>query len=115
MAKKVMTPVKAEYNAITKIAYETADDTTNGFELKLKGNDEYSLVVVTNAESSAAKKITVKAPTKGSYCAASSDMELSLNAGETAVIRIESARYANNDGTVVLIPESTNVKAVAIY
>ncbi len=114
MAKKVMTPVKANYNAITKVDYEVATSITDGFEMKLVGSDEYTLILVTNTDTSA-KSIAVKAPTKGSYAAATSDLEFSLDAGATAVIRVESARYANNDGTIVLIPESTTVKAVAIY
>lgn len=113
MAKKTLTPVKAGYNAITKVAYETATNAADGFELKLKSTDELTFILVTNG-GSAAKKITVKAPTKGSYAAASSDLLLSLNANDTAVIRIESAKYANNDGTVVLIPESADVKAVVV-
>jgi hypothetical protein len=112
MAKKTMTPVKAGYNAITKVAYETAA-ANDGFELKLKSTDELTVILVTNSDT-AAKTITVKAPTKGSYAAASSDLSLSLAAGDTAVIRLESAKYANNDGTVLLIPEATTVKAVVV-
>ena len=112
MAKKTMTPVKAGYNAITKVAYETAT-ANDGFELKLKSTDELTVILVTNSDT-AAKTITVKAPTKGSYAAASSDLSLSLAAGDTAVIRLESAKYANNDGTVLLIPEATTVKAVVV-
>ena len=115
MAKKTMTPIEAKYNAITKTNFEVATSATDVFELKLKGSDEYALVIVTNTEASTAKKITVKAPTNGSYASADTDLELSLSAGDTAVIRIESARYANTDGTVVIIPEATTVKAVAIY
>lgn len=113
MAKKTMTPVKAGYNAITKVAYETAAVANDGFELKLKSTDELTVILVTNSDT-AAKTITVKAPTKGSYAAASSDLSLSLAAGDTAVIRLESAKYANNDGTVLLIPEATTVKAVVV-
>lgn len=112
MAKKTMTPVKAGYNAITKIAFEAASSTTDGFELKFKSNDEYALVVVDGG--SAGGTITVKAPTNGSYAAASSDLTLSLSANEKAVIRLESARYCNNDGTITLIPSVTTVTAVAV-
>lgn len=112
MAKKVMTPVEAKYNAITKIAFETASSTTDGFELKFNKNDEYAFVVVDGG--TAGGKITVKAPTNGSYAAASSDLELTLSANETAVIRLESARYCNNDGTINLIPSVTTVTAVAV-
>ena len=113
MAKKVLEPVQAGYNAITKVSFEEATSASDGFEVKFKGTDEYGFILVNNS-GSAAKKITLKAPTKKSYAAASSDKELSLEAGASAVIRIESARYANTDGTVVLIPETTDVKVVAV-
>lgn len=114
MAKTVMTPVKAEYNAITKVTYEAATTPSHGLEYKLSGNDESTFVLVTNTGTGAGS-ISVKAPTKGGYAAATSDLSLSLAAGETAVIRVESARYANNDGTILLAPSVADVKAAAIY
>ena len=116
MAKKTMTPVKADYNKITGITMEAATSASDGFEFKLKNTDEYVFVVVQNTHGSNAGTITVKAPTAGSYCAASADLvSSSIAAGGLAVIRVESAKYANNDGTIKLVPSSTDVKAVAIY
>ena len=115
MAKKVLTGVKAPYNEATTIAFESATAAADGFEYTLQGSDEYTLFVVQNTHGSAAKTITVKAPTNGSYAATDTDLVKSIASGAFAVIRVESARFANNDGTIKLIPESTDVKVVAIY
>lgn len=115
MAVKELTGVKAPYNEATSIAFEVATAADDGFKYKLQGSDEYTLFVVQNAHASAAKTITVKAPTNGGYAATDTDLVKSISAGEFAVIRVESARFANNDGTIKLIPESTDVEVVAIY
>lgn len=115
MAKFEMNPVEAKYNEITLVTPEAATVANDGLEFKLKNKDEYAFVVVQNTGTGAAT-ISVKAPTTGSYAAASSDLvSESIPAGGLAVIRIESARYANNDGTVLLVPSATTVKAVAVY
>lgn len=115
MAVKELTGVKAPFNAITKYAVETATAAADGFKYTLQGSDEYTLFVVINTHGSAAKTITVKAPTTGGYAATDTDEVLSLDAGETAIIRVESARFANNDGSIILLPQSTDVKVAAIY
>lgn len=114
MAKKVMTPVKAPYNAGTVVDVEEATSATDGFEVKLPGADESVFILATNTGESSGT-ITVKAPTNGSYAATDTDLTVTLAAGKTAVIRVESARFANNDGTIKLIPSATTVKAVAVY
>lgn len=115
MAVKDMTPVKSNVNEITKFAFEAADVATDGLRFKLpKVTEEYLVVIVANTGTSA-YDVALKAPTAGSYAAASSDQVLELGAGEHAIIRIESARYANNDGTVVLVPENVAVKAAVLY
>lgn len=115
MAKKVLTGVKAPYNEATTIAFEAATAAADGFEYTLQGSDEYTFFVVQNTHGSAAKTITVKAPTNGGYAATDTDLVKSVASGAFAVIRVESARFANNDGTIKLIPESTDVKVVAVY
>lgn len=115
MAKMIATPVKGEFNEITEFAFEAATVATDGIEFTMpKITEEYVTILVHNT-GSAAYDIAVKAPTKGSYAAASSDLVHELAAGEFAVIRIESARYANNDGTVLLVPENVAVEAVVLY
>lgn len=115
MAKKVMTAIKADFNKITKVDFETATAANDGFELKLKGSDEYVVILVQNTHASSAYDITVKAPENGSYAASDEDLTRKLEAGEIAVIRVESAVYANTDGTITLIPENVAVKASVIY
>lgn len=116
MAEKEITPVKAAVNALTKIVLETATSASAGFSFKMpRVSDEYVVVIVENTETSAAKKVTVKAPTNGGYAAVSSDLVESLAAGEKRVFRLESARYANKDGSVKIVPEATTVKVGVIY
>lgn len=114
MAEKKMTPIKTPFNEITKVTLEAATTAADGMRCKLPNSDEYVVVLVENTGSSAGT-IKVKAPTNGGYAAATSDLSLSLSAGEKAIIRVESARYANNLGEILLVPSATDVKACVIY
>ena len=115
MAEVTMTPVKGNVNEITKFAFEAATTAKDGLVVKLpRITEEYVVIVVTNT-GSGAQTVSLKAPTNGSYAAASADVTVSLGAGEFAQIRIESARYANNDGTVRLVPSDVAVKAALLY
>lgn len=115
MAAKEMTPVKGVLNKVTTFAFEAATNAADGLQFKLpKMSDEYVVVLVQNTGTSA-YDITVKAPTKGSYAAASGDETHNLAAGEFAIFRFESARWANNDGTLLLVPGNAAVKAAVLY
>lgn len=116
MAVKELTPIKATVNALTEVTLVAATSASDGFKFKMpRISDEYVVVIVRNTNANTAKNVTIKAPTKGGYAAVSSDLTASLAAGEERVFRLESARYANNDGTVVIIPGSTDVTAAVIY
>lgn len=113
MANVKITPVKGEVNTLTKI--ELVDASTEGMEFKMpRVSDEYVVVLVVNTDNSE-HTFTMKAPTNGSYCAADSDETISLASGEAAIFRFESARFANNDGTVVCVADNTMVKVTVIY
>lgn len=115
MAVKVMTPVKGVLNKITPFVPEAATTAGDGFQFKLpRATDEYVVLIVHNTGASA-YDFTVKKPTKGSYYAAASDETHKLAAGELAIFRFESARFANNDGTVNCVPENVAVKAAVLY
>ena len=115
MAEVTMTPVKGNVNEITKFAFEAATTAEDGLVVKLpRITEEYVVIVVTNTDAGA-QTVSLKAPINGSYAAASADVTVSLEAGEFAQIRIESARYANNDGTVRLVPSDVAVKAALLY
>ena len=88
---------------------------TDGIEFNLKGvKNDYLLLIAISEEASDAKEVTIKAPTNGSYAAADADLTLSLAAGGMAVARISTAKYLNNDGTLVVTGGSTNIKLQAI-
>lgn len=92
-----------------------AVDATDGIEFNLKGvKNDYLLLIAISEEASDAKEVTIKAPTNGSYAAADADLTLSLAAGGMAVARISTAKYLNNDGTLVVTGGSTNIKLQAI-
>lgn len=116
MAEKLLTPVKTPVNEITKFAPEAATSADDGMVFELpKVTEEYLVVVLQNTNASTAYDVTLKAPTKGSYAAASSDVKVNLAGGELALLRIESARYANTDGTVKIVPGNVAVKASVLY
>lgn len=115
MAVFKMTPVKGDVNKITKFAFEAATTPADGMEFQLPRVTEEYLVILVHNEGSGAGTIAVKAPENGSYAATSTDEELSLAAGEFAQIRVESARFANNNGTIKLVPSAATVKVAVLY
>lgn len=115
MAVKVMTPIKGELNKITPVVLEAAEDIATGFEFTLpRMSDEYVIVLVHNT-ASAAHTFTVKKPTNGSYFASASDEVYEVKAGELAIFRFESAKWANNTGTITCVPANVAVKAAVLY
>lgn len=115
MAKKELLPVKADFNKITKVAPEAATSASDGFILNIPESDELLFLIAENTDTSTSYKIIVKAPTKQGYASTDEDLELTLEAGEKAVIRVESARYANTDGTINITVGNIAVKVVAVY
>ena len=95
----------------------TAVDATAGIKFDVKGcSNERLYLIFKNTEASTAKDVVIKAPTKGGYAAADADITISsLAAGGVAGAWVETAAYANTDGTIVCTGGSANVKAVAIY
>lgn len=115
MAVMEMTPVKGELNKVTPFAFETATAPADGFVFKLpRMTDEYVVVLVQNTGSGAGT-FAVKKPTKGSYFASASDETYELAAGQFGIFRFESAKWANNDGTIKCVPGAATVKAVVLY
>lgn len=86
------------------------------FDVKNCSNDRIC-IVFKNTHATVAKDVKVLKPTTGGYAAASSDLVLEdlAAAGGVAAAWVETAAYANNDGTIVCTGESTDVKAVCLY
>lgn len=99
------------FKAVNLVAVNASD----GIVFDTKGKKNCDIVLIAqNTNTSAVKEITIKAPTNGGYAAADSDLKLSLTANAIAVARISTAAYANNDGTVVVMGASTDVKVQGI-
>lgn len=107
---RVMNDVKAIASNLVAV------DATDGIKFDCKNYpNERILFIVVNTEAANAKDVTLCKPTTGSYAAADADVKLEdLAAGAEAVIFAETARFANNDGSIIIKGESANVKAVAI-
>ena len=118
MAVKEIKPVKVKFNSIEKLTFEAATAAADGVSFKIPNDfagSEYLTIIAQNT-GEVAYDVSVKAPTKGSYAAADSNLTLAdIPAGGIVAIRIESAKYANNDGTVVVVPENVAVKVAIIY
>lgn len=113
MAVTVLTPVKGDFNAITEYAFTTATTPADGFEFTMPKTTEEYVSIQVNA--TAAGDIAVKAPNNGGYAAADADLEHTLAKDEFAVIRIESARYADNKGKVKLVPSDAGITVAVLY
>lgn len=115
MAVTNMTPVQGVLNKVTTFAFEAASAVADGFQFKLpRMTDEYVIVLVQNSGSTGGT-FTVKKPTKGSYFASASDETFELDAGQFGIFRFESAKWANNDGTINCVPGTASIKAVVLY
>lgn len=106
---KVCNEIKSVTNDLVAV------DTSDGIKFDCKNfPNERLMFLVKNTEASTAKDVIVVKPQNGGYAAADEDLKISLAAGTEAVIWVESAKYANVDGSIVLKGGSASVKAVAI-
>lgn len=116
MAVKEGTFLKCNYNELKAVVLD-AVDATDGikFSKPVGGySDEDLILVIKNDNTSEAKNVKVIAPTDGSYAAADTDLVLSVPAEGIAVARIESAKYANNDGSILVKGDSADIKIQAV-
>ena len=120
MARVTITPVKAtKYNTasaeITSASLTTAVDATDGAAFSMTEADEKYLILVQNAHASAAKDFTLKA---GNGLQGAGDYTVSVAAGKTVFVGIESGRFKNVTGAdkdkVVMTGGSADIK-VAVF
>lgn len=104
-------------NEIKSVASDlVAVNATDGIVFDCRNyENERVMFLVKNTEASTAKSVTVCKPINGGYAATDTDLTLaSVEAGGEAVIWVETAKYANNDGSIVIKGGSANVKVVAV-
>ena len=109
--------VESIKNAILDITAKEVAVTSDGIVFDVKGiSNDRICIIFTNTHGSAAKDVKVLKPTKGGYAAKDTDLVLDdLASGRSAAVWVETAAYANTDGTIVCTGESTDVKAVCLY
>lgn len=103
-------------NEAKEIASAVAVDATEGASIDYTNkSDGRILLMITNGNSSAAKKATIL---KGNALQGVEDLEISIPSGKTYGIVIESGKFANvsgdNKGKVVIEGESTDITIQAI-
>ena len=104
MAVKSLTPTKCGYNEIKEFDFEAPTAVADGCEFIFPAKDEDVQVVV-----------TVKAPVDGHYASAGDDLKLSIAASKYAIIRLESAVYADKNEKVKIITSATTAKVAVLY
>lgn len=118
MAVKDIIPQKVDFNSIKNITFEAATVAGDGCKFIVPrdiAGSEYLTILAQNT-GTAAYDVSVKAPTNGSYAAADSNLTLAdVPANGIVAIRVETAKFANNDGSIILIPENVGVKFAVIY
>lgn len=118
MAEAVGTLIKVRPEDGFKKLVLVAVNATDGIKFSQPAEgmrDEDIVIVAQNTHATTSQTVTLKAPTEGSYAASDTDLTLSLAAGEIAVCRIESARYCNKDGSILVKGSSTDVKVQLAY
>ena len=100
-------------NTIKSLETDLTAMTSDGITFDVKGLSNERVYIIFKNGGSGAVTTKVLKPTKGGYAAADADLSVSLPAGVGGAW-VETARYANTDGTIVCTG-STDVKAVVIY
>ncbi len=115
MAVKELTPTKCGYNEIKEFDFEVPTAVGDGCEFTFPAKDEETQIIVFNSNTSNAGTVTVKAPIDGHYASAGEDLKLSVAASKYAIIRLESAVYANKDEKVKILTSATDIKIAVLY
>lgn len=114
MAVKILTPTKCGYNEIKEFDFEAPTAVADGCEFNFPAKDEEVQILVYNS-GTAAGTVTVKAPVDGHYASAGEDLSLSVGASKYAIIRLESAVYADKNEKVKIVTAATTTKVAVLY
>lgn len=84
--------------------------------LILPASDEKTIIVVYNSSADTAYDVTVKAPVSPNYAGFGvSNLVKEVAAGKVAVIRVESAKYADVTGKITMDVENAALKFAVFY
>lgn len=112
MAVTKITPLSAGFNAAsTAIAFTAATVAADGVEIPFTGKDHKILLLIQNTDDTNAEAVTIK---KGDGIGAVADLALSVAKSEIVSLVVDSSAYKQSDGTLFLVPASTDTKFAAV-
>ena len=117
MAVTKITPVKLKFNEFSAaLTFTAPTSATEGFAVSFKEHDYKTVILCQTSNASAAKTVKVL---KGDGIQGVADVEAySLAAGAIAAINVEAGAHkiltGDNKGSVIVIPESTDIKIAAV-
>lgn len=116
MAITVITNTSLTRNEAKEITAKSAVDGTAGAKVNFENrSDGKILLLLTNDHASASKDATIKA---GNSLQGTEDLVVSVPAGKTYGVVVESGKYKNvtgdNKGNVIITGASTDIKVQAI-
>lgn len=101
-------------NSIVEKALVAGD--VDGSTLLLPASDEKTIILAYNSSADTAYDVKVKAPTNPNYAGHGvSDLVKEVAAGKIALIRVESARYADVTGMINVDVENAAIKLAVFY
>lgn len=101
-------------NSIVTKAFVAGD--LDGTILTFPASDEKTIIVAYNSSADTAYDVKVKAPASNvRYSSAPIDLVKEIAAGYVGIIRVESAKYANDEGKINIDVEHADVKLAVFY
>lgn len=100
-------------NSIVSKAMVAGD--VDGNTLTLPASDEKTIIVVYNSSADTAYDVKVKAPVLANYAGAITDLVKEVAAGYVAIIRVESAKYADVNKMINIDVEHADLKLAVFY
>ncbi len=107
--------IRAGFHTGTAIV-ETALDATAGGEFTVTNADERTAIIIHNSDASNAENVTIKAPAKPAMGtgAGYADTTISVAAGKTVVMMIETQKFMEADTHKVKLAGSADVKVTVV-
>ncbi len=101
-------------NSIVTKAFVAGD--LDGTILTFPASDEKTIIVAYNSSTDTAYDVKVKAPASNvRYSSSPIDLVKEIAAGYVGIIRVESAKYANDEGKINIDVEHADVKLAVFY
>jgi len=113
MAYTQITPVLMSFDTPAALPTTSAVDSTGkGAEIPMSRGDQKLLIYIYNANAATAKTATFKA---GSGALGMDDKAFSIPSQGTKLLAVESGRYMQSNGKLLVVGESTDIQVGAVF